>query len=79
MKITKEYFNKELISFWEIMGNKSYTIEQVARALRGLITCYLQFAMYSKNQEERDSAEISMQAACGEHDRRLAYRIMLNI
>ena len=78
MNITKEYFQNEIMAFREIMGNRDYTIEQVSKALKGLIIVYLRY-MENATSKEKQSAEISFAAICLEHDKRLALRIIHNI
>lgn len=73
MKISREYMLKEINKFWEIMGDRQFTVEQVSNALRGLLATYLQC------QEDDKLLESAIFLACEEHDRRLALRLQHGI
>ncbi len=73
MKISKKYVLKEVSKFWEIMGDRQFTIEQVSNALGGLLTTYLHC------QEDDKQLESAIFLVCEEHDRRLALRVQYNI
>lgn len=77
MEIDKDYMLKEINSFREIMCNKKYTVQQVSNALGGLLTAWTRFK--PKDDEELTFLETMLQATTTEHDKRLAYRLVLNI
>lgn len=73
MKITKDYILNEVQTFWDIMGNREYSVEQVSNALRGLL---VEYANYDGRDKKLDSV---IALACDEHDRRLALRLKYGI
>lgn len=76
MKISFEYFENERSKFQEIMGLKSYTVEQVSDSMRGLLYTYLVLCQNPDvSKGNRESAVVMMQSAAIEHDRRLMYRL----
>jgi NCAIR mutase (PurE)-related protein len=78
MSVDIEYFRTERVTFQNIMGDSKYTPEQVSNALRGLVTVYMKLTLNPAiSQEDLDAAEILMQSASIEHDRRLAYRLVV--
>ena len=77
MKITKQYLMAEMVKFREIMGNRTFTVEQTADALQGLLFCYYRYI--PENKKDKDQISISMAAITKEYDMRLGYRVMLGI
>lgn len=77
MEITKEYFQKELTKFREIMGDRRFSVEDCSNALRGLLMVYINYE--PENEKEKETAKNIMLATCEEHDRRLALRLIHEI
>ena len=77
MEITKEYFRKEMIKFREMMGDKRFTVEQVSKALGGLLSVYAECTL--ETPEDKEWAQRAMDALCLEHDKRLQLRLTHNI
>ncbi len=77
MKLNYEYFNKEVMKFREMLGDRRLTVEQVSAALGGLLTVYIN-TLY-KNKEEEKRAEHLISMITIEHDKRLALRLQYGI
>jgi hypothetical protein len=76
MNIDKAYFDKESDKFQEMMGLRTYTVEQISKALRGLMVVYLNLQNNPDvSQKDKDSAEHRMDMITVEHDKRLALRL----
>ena len=77
MEITKKYLQKEIFKFREIMGNRIYSVEDVAKALEGLLFVYSRFQ--PENEKDKEQMGISMESLTKEYDMRLGYRLALGI
>ena len=71
MKVTWDYFCRELASFRKIIGLKTYTLEQWDAAWQGLICVYMHLV------ERIEDAANAIKAAEIDYNRRVQYRLGL--
>lgn len=64
------YLKDEIVKFWKMTGEKSYSVEQMDRAFEGLCICYLHTQLID------DCATTLFEAASNYWQRVRLYRIL---
>lgn len=72
MKFTKSYFKNEICRFWQMMGDKQYSVDAMDGAFGGLCYCYL----HTEGIQLEDACSISFEAASNNWQRVRLYRIL---
>ena len=72
MKFTKSYLKNEIGRFWQMMGDKRYSVDLMDRAFQGLCQCFL----YTEKVQPDDNCSISFEAAANNWQRVRLYRVL---
>ena len=67
---TPDYLRKEISKFWEMTGDKKYSIKSMDRACSGLCSCFL----HTKDIQPDDACSISFEAAMNNWQRVRLFR-----